>query len=43
MEMGKVKNELIVSHSFPITEWQKAFKMFEKKAGFKIILTPVDE
>ena len=42
MEMGKVNNELIVSHCFPITEWKKAFEMFENKEGLKIVLTPVE-
>ncbi len=42
MKIGKVNNELIVSHSFPITEWEKAFKMFENKEGLKIVLTPAE-
>jgi L-iditol 2-dehydrogenase len=42
MEMGQVKTGPLVSHTLPITEWQKALEIFEAKSGLKIVLTPVD-
>lgn len=41
IELGKVKTAPLVSHQMPITEWQKAFDMFERKEGIKLVLTPV--
>lgn len=40
---GKVNTKELVSHVMPITEWEKAFKMFESKEGMKLVLTPVEE
>ena len=38
---GTVKANVLVSDVLPITEWKKAFEKFEKKEGFKLVLTPV--
>jgi len=38
----KVRLKPLVSDIFPITEWEKAFTMFEEKKGLKIVLTPVE-
>ncbi|MGE4282088.1 MAG: zinc-binding dehydrogenase [Clostridia bacterium] len=43
LEQGKVRTKPLVSHQFPITEWEKAFQMFESKEGLKLVLTPVEE
>ncbi len=43
VEMGKVRTKPLVSHQFPITEWETAFKMFETKEGLKLVLTPVED
>ncbi len=40
---GKVKTEPLVSHQIPMTEWEKAFKLFENREGVKIVFTPVDD
>lgn len=40
---GKVQLQPLVSDSFPITEWENAFAMFEQKQGLKLVLTPVEE
>jgi L-iditol 2-dehydrogenase len=40
---GKVQLHPLVSDSFPITDWEKAFAMFEQKQGLKLVLTPVEE
>ena len=40
---GKVQLQPLASHSFPITEWEKAFAMFDQKQGLKLILTPVEQ
>lgn len=37
----KVRLRPLVSDSFPLTEWQKAFDMFEKKQGLKLLLSPI--
>lgn len=37
---GKVQTERLVSHELPLTEWETAFSIFEKKAGLKLILRP---
>ena len=38
---GKVQLQPLVSDILPITEWKKAFTMFEEKQGLKLVLTPV--
>ncbi|MDK2799254.1 MAG: L-iditol 2-dehydrogenase [Clostridiales bacterium] len=43
LESGKVQTKPLVSHQMPITEWEKAFKMFENKEGLKLVLTPVED
>jgi L-iditol 2-dehydrogenase len=40
MERGIIRNERLISHKFPLHEWQKAFEMVEKKEGIKLILLP---
>jgi L-iditol 2-dehydrogenase len=39
---GLVKTEPLVSAVFPIPEWHEAFDAFERRAGFKTVLEPVD-
>jgi len=39
---GLVNTKSLVSHVLPVTEWEKAFEIFEGKVGLKIILEPVD-
>lgn len=43
IEQGKVQTKPLVSHQFPITEWEKAFKTFDSKEGLKLILMPVED
>lgn len=38
----QVDTKSLVSHILPITEWDKAFRLFEEKQGLKIVLEPVD-
>ena len=40
VEQGKVKLAPLISHSFSINEWDKAFNIFEKRQGLKILLMP---
>jgi L-iditol 2-dehydrogenase len=42
MASGLVDTKSLASHALPVTEWEKAFDMFKKKEGFKIVLKPVD-
>lgn len=39
---GLVKTEPLVSMVYPIAEWREAFDAFEKRAGLKTMLEPVD-
>jgi L-iditol 2-dehydrogenase len=39
---GLVKTEPLVSTVFPIPEWREAFDAFERRAGLKTVLEPVD-
>ena len=40
---GLVKLEPLATVKLPITEWEKAFDMFEKKQGYKIFLLPIND
>jgi L-iditol 2-dehydrogenase len=40
VEQGKVLLEPLVSHKFPLEEWERAFEVFEKKEGLKVIIQP---
>jgi L-iditol 2-dehydrogenase len=40
---GKVQLKPLASDIMPITEWEKAFKLFESKQGLKLILKAVDD
>lgn len=42
LESGLVKTEPLITHTFPVTEWQQAFDSFEAKHGVKMILQPVE-
>ena len=39
---GQVQTKPLISTVLPITGWQLAFEMFERRQGHKILLTPVD-
>lgn len=39
---GKVQLKALVSDVLPVTEWKRAFTMFEEKKGLKLVLTPVE-
>lgn len=43
LEQGRVNIAPLASHQFPLTEWQKAFEMFENKEGLKLILIPGED
>lgn len=38
---GTVKTEPLITHTFPVTEWEAAFNHFEQKSGIKTLLQPV--
>ncbi len=38
---GQVQTRPLISDVLPITDWQQAFEMFERRDGFKLLLTPV--
>jgi L-iditol 2-dehydrogenase len=40
MGRGVIQSERLISHRFPLDEWRKAFDLFEKKEGIKLILVP---
>jgi len=41
MAEGKVKTAPLITHSFPVTDWEQAFATFEDRTGVKTLLTPV--
>lgn len=38
---GTVKTKPLITDSFPVTEWERAFQTFEAKTGVKTLLKPV--
>ncbi len=42
LSQEKVELKPLATTKLPITEWKKAFDMFEKKEGYKIFLLPVE-
>ncbi len=40
LDRGQVDLRCLVSHILPLAQWQKAFQLFEKKEGLKIVLKP---
>ena len=43
MRDGKVQTKPLISHQFPVTEWEAAFATFEDGTGIKTLLRPVVE
>ena len=41
VEQGKIKLKPLITGSYPINEWEKAFKEFEERKGIKTLLTPI--
>lgn len=39
---GQVQTKPLISDVLPLTEWAAAFERFEKRDGFKLLLTPVE-
>lgn len=42
MNSGRVNARSMVTHEFPITEWEKAYQAIKKGDAIKVLLTPVD-
>jgi len=40
MDTGRVNTRAVVSHKMPISEWQEAFKIIERRESVKILLHP---
>lgn len=40
VSMGKINVDAIISHVFPMSEWEKAFELVDNKQGLKIMLDP---
>lgn len=38
---GKVNTKALITHQFPVTEWEKAFATFDDRAGVKALIKPV--
>jgi L-iditol 2-dehydrogenase len=41
MTEGKVRTAPLITHEFPVTEWEAAFAAFEDRTGIKALLRPV--
>ncbi|WP_062512761.1 zinc-binding dehydrogenase [Halobacillus sp. KGW1] len=42
MNSGSVNAQSLVTHEFPITEWDQAYDVIKKGEAIKVLLTPVD-
>jgi L-iditol 2-dehydrogenase len=42
MSSGAVQTKPLITHRFPVTEWETAFDVFGAKTGVKTLLTPVE-
>ena len=40
MERGLIPSEKLISHEFPLEEWDQAFAMAERQEGVKLLLRP---
>ena len=40
MEHGMVSTKALITHEMPISEWERAFDLFESREGLKLILHP---
>jgi len=40
MQNGQVRTDALVTHELPLKEWARAFDMFERREGVKIVLRP---
>jgi L-iditol 2-dehydrogenase len=40
MELGLIPADRLISHEYPLEDWQKAFDMAENQEGMKIVLIP---
>ncbi len=40
MEAGLIPSEKLISHQFPLEEWDRAFEVAEKQEGVKLLLRP---
>lgn len=40
VRMGKINVDAIISHVFPMSQWEEAFKLVTNKQGLKIMLNP---
>jgi L-iditol 2-dehydrogenase len=41
MESGLVKTAPLITHQFPVTDWEQAFATFDDRAGVKALIKPV--
>jgi L-iditol 2-dehydrogenase len=42
MASGKVRTAPLITHRFPVTEWEKAFATFDDCSGVKTLIQPVE-
>ena len=42
MGSGKVRTDLLITHEFPVTAWEKGFATFEDRSGIKTIFVPAE-
>lgn len=41
MAVGKLEMQEMVSHTLPITEWQRAYRLVEEREAVKVVMLPV--
>ena len=40
VQKGRVNVKSLISHTFPLEEWEKGFAMARNKEGYRIVLIP---
>ena len=40
LAQGTVKTEPLITHTFPLSDWESAFETFRQKSGIKTLITP---
>lgn len=40
IQLGKINTDVMVSHVFPLTQWEEAFKTVSNRTGLKVLLDP---
>ena len=40
IQTGKLNTQALITHTFPLSEWEEAFRIAEAQEGIKVVLLP---